>query len=152
MLRTLSVLCIAILLASSAAAEAGAPLKGVDVKLGKNPGGGLASRVTDGTGRFNFGVLPKGTYRITVLAPKGPEAARADGVEIIVYSTAKGTVSSVLDSSTARKSGAVIAADFLVISSDGVHPVSGVVSSENGTPSASVSARSHPRGIVTLLK
>ena len=47
-------------------ALAGAPLKGVDVKLGKNPGGGCAARTTDGAGNANFGVWPKGNYTVTI--------------------------------------------------------------------------------------
>ena len=46
-------------------ALAGAPLKGVDVKLGRNPGGMVAARTTGGDGSFDFGVLPKGRYVIT---------------------------------------------------------------------------------------
>jgi hypothetical protein len=57
-------------LVCAASAYAGAPLKGVDVKLGKNPGGTIASRVTDANGQADFGVLPvlpAGTaYTITV--------------------------------------------------------------------------------------
>jgi hypothetical protein len=51
------------------AVYAGAPLKGIDVKLGKNPGGGPASRTTDANGTANFGVLPKGSYTITFTLP-----------------------------------------------------------------------------------
>jgi hypothetical protein len=43
---------------------AGAPLKGIDVKLGKNPGGGCAARTTDEGGTADFGVWPKGNYTL----------------------------------------------------------------------------------------
>jgi len=46
-------------------AFAGAPLKGVDVKLGKNPGGGCAARTTGPGGTANFGVWPKGEYTLS---------------------------------------------------------------------------------------
>src|SRR3984885_2400390 len=45
-------------------AFAGAPLKGIDVKLGKNPGGGCAARTTDTGGKADFGVWPKGNYTL----------------------------------------------------------------------------------------
>lgn len=47
-------------------AHAGAPLKGIDVKLGKNPGGGCAARTTDIGGKADFGVWPKGNYTLDV--------------------------------------------------------------------------------------
>jgi hypothetical protein len=50
-------------------AYAGAPLKGVDVKLGKNPGGSPAARTTDASGKINFGVLPRGSYALEVMTP-----------------------------------------------------------------------------------
>ncbi|TAM45840.1 MAG: carboxypeptidase regulatory-like domain-containing protein [Acidobacteria bacterium] len=53
----------------------GAPLKGVDVKLGKPPGGGAAARTTDDRGAFDFGVVPKGTYVLTVALHGAPGIA-----------------------------------------------------------------------------
>ena len=47
------------------AAFAGAPLKGVDVKLGKNPGGNCAARTTGSDGTADFGVWPKGNYTLS---------------------------------------------------------------------------------------
>jgi hypothetical protein len=53
--------------AESRAGALGAPLEGVDMKLGKNPGGILAGMATtDGAGNFDFGVLPKGSYSLTL--------------------------------------------------------------------------------------
>jgi hypothetical protein len=56
---------------------AGAPLKGIDVKLGKNPGGGCAARTTDAGGKADFGVWPKGNYTLE-FAPAAP-AGQASG-------------------------------------------------------------------------
>jgi uncharacterized repeat protein (TIGR03803 family) len=51
----------------------GGPLKGVDVKLGKNPGGGIQARVmTDTSGYFEFENVPDGDYRIYVDIPNLP--------------------------------------------------------------------------------
>ena len=67
MTRTLSMLLIAFVALST---YAGAPLKGVDVKLGKNPGGMAASRMTNSTGKAHFGILPKGSYYLIFSLPK----------------------------------------------------------------------------------
>jgi type IX secretion system substrate protein/carboxypeptidase family protein len=48
----------------------GVPLKGVDVKLGKNPGGGCAARTTsDSTGSYTFNNVNTGNYNIFVDIP-----------------------------------------------------------------------------------
>jgi len=38
----------------------------VDVKLGKNPGGGAAARTTNAEGKVDFGVLPAGSYYVFI--------------------------------------------------------------------------------------
>lgn len=51
----------------------GGPLKGVDVKLGKNPGGGIQARtMSDSTGFYVFDSLPIGGYKIYVDIPNLP--------------------------------------------------------------------------------
>jgi len=59
----------------------GAPLKGVDVKLGKSPGGSPAARTTtDAEGSFTLPVVPEGEYVLTLELKKetaGAQAARA---------------------------------------------------------------------------
>ena len=117
------------------AAMAGAPLKGVDVKLGKNPGGGLAARTTtDASGHFDFGVVPAGSYRVTIAAAKtsGPTSLpRRVKIEI------RGSVGAVpaTAANAVRKSGSVIVVDragpsgavLATFDADGAHPVSGIL-------------------------
>lgn len=63
--KSLPVAAATALLLMAQLAFAGAPLKGVDVKLGKNPGGGCAARTTDAGGKADFGVWPKGNYTLS---------------------------------------------------------------------------------------
>jgi hypothetical protein len=101
----------AVILSLPFAAYAGSPLKGVDVKLGKNPGGGCAARTTDASGKANFGVWPAGNYTVT-FAPPAPSLAKLKSaapavpakMHLIITGATGGKIERDLDSidSTAR--------------------------------------------------
>ena len=64
----------------------GTPLKGVDVKLGKNPGGTAAARTihTDKDGKIDLGVLPKGSWYLVVVVPESDAAAaQSDDIYLV---------------------------------------------------------------------
>ena len=116
-------------------AYAGAPLKGVDVKLGKNPGGGAAARTftTDANGKVTFGVLPKGSYTITLRMqaqqqPMSSCLVSIDGIGAVPYKVEwdfklnKPANVQPADSSMRMKN-AGPNEDRIVFESDGVHPV-----------------------------
>src|SRR5689334_18446847 len=57
----------------------GAPLKGVDVKLGKSPGGSPAARTTtDGEGNFTLPIVPAGEYILTLEIKRDAGGAQAE--------------------------------------------------------------------------
>ncbi len=62
----------------------GAPLKGIDVKLGRNPGGGCAARTTsDNNGAYSFSNVDTGSYHIYVDIPNyGMDSVRAVSVTV----------------------------------------------------------------------
>ena len=71
-------LLAASLLVATDSALAGAPLKGVDVKLGRNPGGSPVARTTtDANGAFAFADVPAGSYTLTF--ELGPAPGTAGG-------------------------------------------------------------------------
>jgi hypothetical protein len=104
-------------------AWAGAPLKGVDVKLGKNPGGRAAARTTNVEGKVDFGVLSAGSYYIVIEGAKSETDA-----QIEIHGGSEGTVKKRWNfaqkkafsvDATARESGA----DKIIFTSDGKHPI-----------------------------
>jgi hypothetical protein len=101
---------------------AGAPLKGIDVKLGRNPGGSVAARTTASDGSFDFGILPKGRYVITLAGAAGSAVINlkgaAEGAVHKAVAVAKG-----VGGATARQAGGA-----LEFTSDGRHPVRGHIS------------------------
>ena len=112
------VFCLSLLSAGSdlGAGTSGAPLKGIDVKLGRNPGGAVIRTVkTDSEGKFDFGVLPRGSYYIVVGTEKAPGSAEARGakgqqpaddleITISIAGTTAGTLTYIHD----RRSGSII--------------------------------------------
>lgn len=106
-------------------AWAGAPLKGIDVKLGKNPGGSPAARTTNAEGKIDFGVLPAGSYYIVVGDGKN---LHEQLVELEIRGPKEGTVKKRWNfvqkkafglDPVVREAGA----DTIVFTSDGKHPI-----------------------------
>lgn len=107
------------------AAWAGAPLKGVDVKLGKSPGGGAAARTTNSDGKVDFGVLAAGSYYVVI---DGAKNVREPDAQIEIRGASEGTVKKRWNfaqkkaygvDSTAREAGA----EKILFTSDGKHPI-----------------------------
>ena len=116
-------------------AYAGAPLKGVDVKLGKNPGGGAQARTTDSNGKVTFGVLPRGSYYIQLVtpppgAPMQTALVTIDGISATPYKVEwnfmmqRPSPVQPPDSSMRMVTSSGPPPDKIVFESDGAHPVS----------------------------
>jgi hypothetical protein len=97
-------------------AYAGAPLKGVDVKLGKNPGGGCAAKTTDSTGEVNFGVWPEGSYTVNIDVAS-LQSAKTTNLHVEVHGAAEGTITHVLAVSSADR------VEPIVFTSNGKRPL-----------------------------
>jgi hypothetical protein len=134
---------------------AGAPLKGVDIKLGKNPGGSAAARTTtDPSGNFTFPVVPAGEYILTLELKKdipntkvaGGSAAPTDAAVQFCYITLnlaggqkveKGydlvknkAFDPAIDPAKQAMSKTTKSQDFIVVS-DGASPLKGIVRSKS---------------------
>jgi hypothetical protein len=81
---------------------AGAPLKGIDVKLGKNPGGGCAARNSDEGGNVNFGVWPKGKYTVTLSAANA-HSSTPGKLHVEISGAVEGRITHVLSAASADK-------------------------------------------------
>ena len=70
-LATLCLLATVITAQKAPNSVSGAPLKGVDIKLGKNPGGNAAARTftTDENGKIVLSGLEPGSYYLIVVGP-----------------------------------------------------------------------------------
>ncbi len=118
----------------AAAAHAGAPLKGVDVKLGKAPGGGASARTTNADGKLDLGVLPAGSYYLIISAPKGTDVTRDPEAQIEIKGATGGTVKKrwdyakkkafdVAPADSSARVAAPVGEEKIIFTSDGIHPI-----------------------------
>jgi len=109
----------------TATAWAGAPLKGIDVKLGKSPGGSPAARTTNAEGKIDFGVLPAGSYFIVVGDAKD---LHEQYVELEIRGPKEGTLKKRWNFAQKKAFGLdpvvrEAGVDTIVFTSDGKHPI-----------------------------
>ena len=137
-LTLLWLLSPAITAQKSPATVSGAPLKGVDVKLGKNPGGSPAARATtDSEGRFNLGVVPAGSYYLVLEKPKSSEnSATVKSVVISIKGAVRGTIKVGWNFETSRpfdlttqSTAKAEAPEKIILESDGHNPLTGICES-----------------------
>lgn len=118
----------------AAAAHAGAPLGGVDIKLGKNPGGNASARTTNADGKINLDILPAGSYYVIISAPKGADVVKNPDAQIEIKGATGGTIKKRWDfakkkafNTSPAASSARVAAEIgeekILFTSDGTHPI-----------------------------
>ncbi len=121
-------------------AFAGSPLKGIDVKLGRNPGGGCSARTSDASGNVNFGVWPKGSYTVNLGAASAPANARGymqSNFKVEISGVVEGRVAHVLPASN------VESLEAITVTSDGKTPLVVRVSDGTGEPVDWAQVKSH---------
>jgi hypothetical protein len=132
--KTSSIFAFATIVLLATAAHAGAPLKGIDVKLGKNPGGSPAARTTNSDGKLDLGILPAGSYYLIISAPKGTDVTRDPEALIEIKGATGGTIKKRWDyakkkafdatpADSSARAAAPIGEERIIFNSDGVHPV-----------------------------
>ena len=129
-------LSLVILLAAAARAEtSGAPLKGVDVKLGRNPGNVARTVATNEDGVAQFGTLARGSYWLLLDSPLKP------GDPVVVSLEVRGAMPNPTTWRYNRKVGTIVSKNNVAVvmnaaarakqelpekilfDSDGTHPV-----------------------------
>ncbi len=121
-------------------AFAGSPLKGIDVKLGKSPGGGCSARSSDASGNVNFGVWPKGSYTVSLAAvsqPANAQSSKQSNFKVEISGVVEGRVAHVLPAAN------VDDLEPMTVTSDGKTPLLVKVSDGTGEPVDWARVKSH---------
>jgi hypothetical protein len=100
----------------------GIPIKGVDIKLGKSPGGNVAARATtDESGNFALPIVPEGSYILTFGIPKATE------VMMSVEGSIRGSKNRIFSSGVKFAAKVAAAPAPIILESDGHTPLTGMV-------------------------
>ena len=107
--RALAVSLVLLVSASLRAETAGAPLKGVDVKLGRNPGNAARTMTTDDKGVLQLGTLARGSYFLLFASEPKPTDPVVVSVEI------KGATGGTTTYGYNRKSASIVYKDRVAV-------------------------------------
>ena len=106
-------------------------LNAVNVKLARTSGETVRTAVTDANGKFDFGVVPQGSYALTFGRENFSATARTCIVEIngvkSEWDSAKQKARKFQTLSNASRMAEDSWHDFIAVESDGKHPLGGTV-------------------------
>jgi hypothetical protein len=99
----------------------GTPIRGIDVKLGKNPGGNVVARATtDAEGNFALPIVPAGSYILSFEIRKEAE------VVMSLKGSIRGSKNRTFSSGVKFATRVAVAPAPIILESDGQNPLTGI--------------------------